>query len=104
MGVYDHFFLLEFTCPFRKEGPIVNLLDSSNISLTDILNGTYAQYTNEHPEIDQFEFESYKKHIRNTKEALEIILTVLKREKTFKLMLVEKRIEQIVAPFLELKE
>ena len=35
---------------------------------------------------------------------MEIISTVVKREKSFKQILVEKRIEQIVAPFLELKD
>jgi len=35
---------------------------------------------------------------------LEIISVVVKREKYFRQILVEKRIEQIVAPFLELKD
>ncbi len=35
---------------------------------------------------------------------MDIISVVVRREKTFQQILVEKRIEEIVAPFLQLKE
>jgi hypothetical protein len=54
MGVFDHFFLLEFTWGSKKNlkshgtvdlvnDVVVNMLDSSNISITDILNQTKTQ-------------------------------------------------------------
>lgn len=46
---------------------VVNFYDSSNLSLTDIMNETYNQYISENKEIDENEFENHKKHVKNTK-------------------------------------
>jgi hypothetical protein len=51
MGVYDHFFLLEFT-KNKKEGLQIHLFDSSNIALTDLLNLNYDQFAKENTEVD----------------------------------------------------
>lgn len=51
MGVYDHFFLLEFT-KNKKEGVQIHLFDSSNIALTDLMNLNYDQFAKEHTEVD----------------------------------------------------
>ena len=48
MGIFDHFFLLEVQRVSRKDDNIViNVYDSCNISLRDILNGTDEQYKSE---------------------------------------------------------
>ncbi len=43
MGVYDHFFLLEFTST-KKDGIQINIFDSSNIAITDVMNLNYDQF------------------------------------------------------------
>ncbi len=55
MGVYDHFFLLEFTNS-KKEGVQISVFDSSNIALTDVMSLKYEQFAKEHSEVDELEF------------------------------------------------
>ncbi len=57
------------------------------------MNDTNEQFTKEHKDIDELELEGYKKHMKNTKEALQIVHVLINRQKNIMEILVEKRIE-----------
>jgi len=94
MGIVDHYVLL------RVSKDEVCFYDSRNTSIRDIWNGTHHQREEEGKKTE--DNSNYHNRMHNLKEALEIILSLLKGEKVFSI-LIQKRIEDIVGSFNSIK-